>query len=734
MNRCFIATLFISTLVLGVVNAQNTLEGKITSQQDQEGIPAATIYISELEKGTAADFDGSYSLTGIPNGNYHVVFSALGFRTVSEQIRFSGDTTIRLNVEMVESALEIQEIIISTPFHRLQNENVMKVERLSTAQLMKAGAPTLAEGLRSVPGMNIISTGTGVGKPVIRGLSSNRVLTYAQGVRLENLQYGDEHGLGINEAGIESVEVIKGPASLLYGSDALGGVLYLNPEKFASPGEYHLDVETSYFSSSRGSSTTAGYRVSGDKLRFLARGSYSTFGDYKMGDMNWATNSRFNEKDLKTGMNYSSNKVRSTLRYNFNQSLLGMPEELEEGKGGRKPEIPFQKVNNHILSLDNTVFWENSSLDVKAGYQDNERREFEENQDVADLRMHLRTADYDLKYHLPEMGAFETIVGVQGMFQTHKNKGPEILIPDATTIDVGALVTTHYHLDRVDLQGGIRYDQRRIDSKSARSESDPGYISALERSFTSVTAALGGKFDFFDAMTTRLNLATGFRAPNLAEMTSHGIHEGTHRYEIGNPELTREQNLQADLSFEYENEHVELFVNGFYNAVSDYIFLAPSGQYIDQYEVYDFLQENARLYGGEIGYHIHPHPLDWLHLEGSFETVTGKLKAGGYLPLIPANAIRNTLRLQWDHGSLFLTLENTFDQEQVSEFETRTGGYSLLNAGVSRIITTGDSEWELSLSGSNLTNKNYFSHLSRLKPLQFLDMGRSFNITAKWKI
>src|SRR5699024_3017967 len=164
MNRSFIAILFSLFFISSAVQAQNILQGTITSRQGQEGIPAATVYISELEKGTAADFDGHYILSGIPNGSYHVVFSALGFRTVSEQIRFSGDSVIHMDIEMVESALEIQEIIVSTPFHRLQNENVMMVERLSTADLMRGGAPTMAEGLRSVAVLDLISNGSGIGK------------------------------------------------------------------------------------------------------------------------------------------------------------------------------------------------------------------------------------------------------------------------------------------------------------------------------------------------------------------------------------------------------------------------------------------------------------------------------------------------------------------------------------------------------------------------------------------
>lgn len=721
--------------IFTVANAQNILTGHITSHNN-EAIPA-TIYLPQLEKGTVADFDGNYSIGNIPNGRYTVVYSYLGFATISKRINFSNNREITENIQLTESAVEMEEVIISTLFHKLQSENVMKVERVSTDALSSSGAVTLADGIKNIAGVEIISTGIGIGKPVIRGLSSNRVLTYTQGVRLENQQFGDEHGLGINEAGIESVEVIKGPASLLYGSDALGGVLYLNPERFASSGETHADLNSSYFSNTEGISTNMGVKTSGQKLKFLARGSYSSFSDYRSGAEYYVTNSRFNEKDFKTGLQYLGTKFKSTLRYNYNRSNIGIADEIGEQTRSRKLELPFQEIDNHIISLDNTIFFKNSSLDIKGGYLFNDRREFEENPDIADLRLKLKTFNYDVKYHLPEMGKFETIVGLQGMLQNNKNEGEEVLIPDANTADIGILATSHFHLEKVDLQAGLRFDNRTINSDAAREVSDEDYIPALHKSFTSFTAALGGKFDFSEALSSRLHFASGFRAPNLAELTSHGVHEGTNRYERGNNELTNENNFQTDLSFEYRREHVEIFANGFYNRVKDYIFLSPTDLNLEGRRVYDYLQEDAKLYGGEIGFHLHPHPLDWLHFESSFETVIGKLDSGQNLPLIPANSLRNTLRIEFHDGkvrkssTVFLTLANTFDQARPGEFETRTGGYSLLSAGLESSFTIQDIFFKLGINGTNLTNKQYTAHLSRLKPEGILDVGRSVNVSLK---
>lgn len=732
---CLLAVLFLYT----ATSAQNSLIGTITSKNQNKPI-SATVYIPQLEKGTVADFDGNYQLSHLPDGNYNVIFSSMGYATVSKKIAFTNNESIVENIEMEESAVEMEEVIVSTPFHKLQSENVMKVERISTKDLNSSGAVTLADGIKNIAGVDIISTGTGIGKPVIRGLSSNRVLTYTQGVRLENQQFGDEHGLGVNDSGIESVEVIKGPASLLYGSDALGGVLYLNPERFAISNETHGDISSTYFSNTLGTSTNIGFKTSGKKLKFLARGSHSSFSDYDTGAEYRVTNSRFNEKDLKTGIQYLGSKFKSTIRYNYNRSNIGIPEEIEEQTRSKDLELPFQEIDNHILSFDNTIFFNKSSLNIKMGYLFNDRREFEDDTDNAELHMNLSTFNYDLKYNLPEMGKFETIIGLQGMFQNNKNKGEEILIPDANTRDIGLLATSHYHLEKVDFQAGIRFDSRKIESEASRNPLDEDYIPEINKTFTSFTAALGAKIDLVDNLSTRVNLASGFRAPNLAELTSNGIHEGTNRYERGNQDLASEQNFQVDISLEYRNKHIEFFANGFYNAVNDYIFISPTNEIIDETQVYDYLQDNAKLYGGEFGFHLHPHPLDWLHFESSYETVTGKLSNDNYLPLIPANSLRNTFRIELKDGqirkasSTFVTLENKFDQKNISDFETRTGGYSLLSAGIESSFKLQKNMFTIGLNGTNLTDKKYTSHLSRFKPEGILNIGRSINVNLKVEI
>ena len=726
-----------------MLQAQNLISGTVTNKINQP-IKGVSVYASELHKGTTTDENGKFTFNNLPNGKLKLTFTFIGFGTQNKTIS-SLQKENTLDVILEETIFEMDEVIVSTAFNKIQSQNVMKVEHESIKEMQRKGTATLIEGLATIPGVSQVSTGTSIGKPVIRGLSGNRVLVYSQGVRIENQQFGDEHGLGLNDSGIESVEVIKGPASLLYGSDALGGVLYFNPEKFADINTFKANFSQKLFSNTLGSNSSLGLKTSTDNWKFLARGSYNTHSDYKIAspvrsstsgvDGERVSNTRYNETDFKTGIGFNNAKFSSVLRYNYNELDLGIPEDGPEASGAeqttsKKTGFPKQGVFNHLLSLNNVFFFQKSKLDVDLGYVANDRSEFEDS-DVAILHMKLKTFNYDAKYHLPTIGKVETIFGIQGMHQTNTNSGEEYLIPDATTNDFGFFGTANYEWKTNVLQAGLRFDNRKITTQAYGTPGEEGSFEAIEKSYDSFNASLGYKTNLADDLTLRLNLASGFRAPNLAELTSNGVHEGTNRYEVGNSDLETEQNVQTDLNLEYRTDHFEFFVNGFYNHINNYIYTSPTGMVIDENAVFDYIQNNAKLYGGEIGLHFHPHPLDWLHYETSFETVTGKKQNGDYLPLIPANNWNNTIRTEFkiknwfDDGFATLNVSTTFGQNNVSGFEIESNGYSLVNLGFGGKVKLGKMAFDISLNGNNLFDKRYIAHLSRLKIDGIPNIGRN---------
>ncbi len=715
------------------INAQNKISGKITDK-DNNPIKGVNIFVSELHKSSETNENGAYSINNVPNGTIKITLTLLGFTTQNKSI-FIQNGENKIDVVLEPSLFQMDEVIVATSFHKLQSQNVMKVDHESMKSLQQKGTSTLIEGLETLPGISQISTGTSIGKPVIRGLSGNRVLVYSQGVRLENQQFGEEHGLGLNDAGVESVEIIKGPASLLYGSDALGGVLYFNPEKFAKSNAFEGDFSQKIFSNTLGSNSSLGVKKSSENWKYLVRGSNTVHSDYKITDGNRVTNTRFNETDLKTGIGYSNSILSTVLRYNFNKLDLGIPENgIAEQSSSSTTEYPKQAVTNHLLSLNSTLFFSTSKLDIDFGFISNNRSEFEDS-DVANLKMKLNTLNYNLKYHLPKAGKLESIFGIQGMTQTNVNSGAEYLIPNAKTNDFGLFGTSNYEWNSNVLQAGIRFDNRNINTESYGILGDEGSFEALAKSYNSFNCSLGYKTDLTKEFTLRVNLASGFRAPNLAELTSNGVHEGSNRYEIGNSNLATEQNVQTDLNLEYQNSHFEFFANGFFNKINNYIYLNPSPTTIAGYDVFNYFQTDAMLYGGEFGLHFHPHPLDWLHFESSFETVTGEKQSRGlgsdFLPFIPANNWNNSMRAEFNiknwlkDGYATLNVSNTFDQKKVSGFETYSEGYTLVNLGIGGQINIGKTHFNFNLNGNNLFNKSYIAHLSRLKNDGIPNIGRN---------
>ncbi|WP_313806590.1 TonB-dependent receptor domain-containing protein [Flavobacterium sp.] len=724
----------ITVLLLGLsvfAFGQNKLVGIITDSHNTP-IENAAVSITELHLETQTDVNGNYTLNNLPNGTFKVSVSFFGHENKTVTVTLSEQNTTS-NITLEETSTHMDELIVSTVFNKLQSQNVMKVEHKSMKELQQTGSATLIEGLAKIPGVAQISTGTSIGKPVIRGLSGNRVLVYTQGIRMENQQFGDEHGLGMSDAGVESVEVIKGPASLLYGSDALGGVLYFNPEKFAKPNTFSGNFNQKLFSNTEGSNSSFGIKTSSDNWKFLTRASYSTHADYKIPSGEKITNTRFIEKDYKIGIGYSGITYQTDFRYNYNNLNIGLPEEDIENSGFRTPLYPKQDIDNHMLSWHQKYFFKNSKLEADLGYTYNNRKELEAEDEVA-LHMKLKTASYNLKYYLPKFGNLETIIGVQGLHQTNTNNGEEMLIPDATTNDIGFLATSIYEWKQHTFQAGIRYDNRKITTETHGTFGEEGYFQAIDKSFDSFNTSLGYKTKLRDNLTMRLNLATGFRAPNLAELTSNGVHEGSNRYEIGNADLKNEQNFQTDLNLEYGNAHFEFFVNGFYNHVNNYIFIAPNGSTIDGNDVFDYLQDNAALYGGEVGIHLHPHPLDWLHFVSSFETVTGKKDNGDYLPLIPANKFSNTLRTEFELKNWLqkayasVNVDYVFNQNNSSTFETKSLDYTLVGLGFGGTMAIGKTKFDVNLTANNLLDKTYISHLSRLKSDGIPNIGRNISL------
>ncbi len=722
-NIFILLYLFIST----TAGAQYSLTGKIIDAKTQEGLPGVNVIIENTHLGTVTDFNGYFKLENIPQKHIQLIFTYEGYQTEKRTLNFDQKTK-NLVVPLKETAFELDEVIVSTGVNKLQKDNVMKVSHRSLQAMERNGIQSLMQGVSQIPGVKSLNTGTGIEKPVIRGLTGNRVLVFNQGVKMENYQFGEAHGMGIDPAGISGVEVIKGPASLLYGSDALGGVLYLIPEKYAPKNQTKADLKAQYFSNTQGFHTSIGAKSSLDQWRFLARASYGINGEYQIPDGKRVFNSANNSQDLKLGIGQKHKNRQTNLRYNFNLAQNGIPLYTVHKNIAYQPEAKYQDIKTHNVSLKNNFDFETARLQTNLGYSNVRRALIHQQKSLIDMQ--LQTISLDAKYYFPDFKDLEVIAGTQADYQQNNNFGLHHLLPDAQILNVGIFSTAYYQIKQHVFQGGIRFDYRHIQTQ----ETNDGRP-ALNKSLHSLTGAFGYKTSWMKNMNLRFNIASGFRAPNLAELTSNGEHEN--RIEIGNPDLKNEQNIQADINWDYQSTHIEFFINGFYNQIYNYIYLAPTMQALNMLPVYQYQQHDAYLYGGEAGLHFHPHPWDWLHYKSSFETVIGKKQNGEYLPLIPADTWKNELRFTNKHKHKSLQryywswqLNKTFASRN-NPGEDAYPGYSLLNTALGAEFKFGKSGLNLSVAVHNLMNTTYISNLSVLRERNIPNQGRNIIFSLK---
>ncbi|HKH63481.1 MAG TPA: TonB-dependent receptor, partial [Flavitalea sp.] len=428
------------------------------------------------------------------------------------------------------------------------------------------------------------------------------------------------------------------------------------------------------------------------------------------------------------------------------------------------PQIPKQQIKHFKVASNNTLNIGNARLSLNAGYQRNQRTEFG-NADYPsekELYFHLNTLTFSAIYHAPEKNSWKTSYGINGMGQENQNRGEEVLIPEYSLFDIGAFIYLQKSWEKITMSGGIRYDHRAVDSKSFMEGSDLKFA-AFQKSFSNVSGSVGVTIQASSMVTIKLNAARGFRAPNLSELASNGAHEGANRYEYGDNNLKSETSFQLDGGLEFNSEHISLETNFFHNDINNFIFyrklLAANGtdSMINvngtMTPAFQFNQQTVKMAGLEIKFDIHPHPLDWLHIENSFSFVKGLFKTSidgtQNIPSIPAARLISEIRADLFREGNFIRnlslkaeIDNTFSQNDAFTgygTETSTAGYTLFNAGVSMDITSKKNKAIASiyLNASNIGDIAYQNHLSRLKyaPENIVtgrrgvyNMGRNYSI------
>lgn len=772
--------IFFSLSGIAKMPANNSLSGIV---KDTKGAPlqGVVIEIPDLKVGTVTDSNGYYILDNLPKGKFIVIASQISFSKTTITINISG--TAHQDFVLNESAVESKEVVITGQSKATEiNRSPIPIVAINSKFLQENISTNIIDALAEVPGVAAVTTGPNISKPFIRGLGYNRVLTLYDGMRQEGQQWGDEHGIEVDEYGIDRVELVKGPASLIYGSDALAGVVNLIPTPPAPDGKIIGNFTTEYQSNNNligGSGMMSG---NNNGFYWAGRISHKQAMDYQdpVDGRVYATN--YDETDASASFGLNQKWGFSHLDLAAFNDLQAIPDGIRDSATRQftkqiteadlrqivtKSElntyaIPalHQHIQHYRAMSSNNFNILNGLLAVNIGFERSIRQEFShpEYTTTPGLDLQLNTYTYDVKYFFHSIAGWEISTGVNGMYQTNDvTKGTDFVIPSYQQFDFGPFAVFKKTIGKLDIAGGIRFDSRTFHNDALYADTAialpnvvgsnfPGadnIFSNYSHTFSGMTYSLGLAYIFSREFALKANIARGFRAPNIAEISANGVHPGTNIYQVGNPNLKPEFSLQEDIGLEFSTKHITANVSVFNNSISNYIFnqklLNSKGldsQKVGNNETFMFTSSDARLYGGEISFDIHPHPLDWLHFENTLSVVYALNKGGNgvkindsdrYLPFIPPVHGTSELRANFKHPTKHL--HNTFIKIQVVMYatqdrvyltdntETRTPGYTLVNAGVGGDIVghSGKTIFNISVFGNNLFDVAYQDHLSRLK-------------------
>lgn len=778
MKNIYIILFFLSLFsnqIPAVVGASPkiSLTGQITDKKTGDPLPGVNIYFPDLKTGTTSNSEGIYTIKNLPPVRVLIQLSYVGYRTLIENIDLSA--TLVANFEMEYAATEINEVVITglskSTEQKRTSTSITVIPRLV---LLQGAAENIIDALSSQPGIDQISTGTGISKPVIRGLGYNRVIVINDGTRQEGQQWGDEHGIEIDEYSVDKAEILKGPASLVYGSDALAGVISLISAPAPPEGQIAANLTTNYQSNNGLIGFSA--KIAGNHKGMVWDIQYSRKKShaYRNRYDGYVLNSGFREYSLSLQLGITKSWGYSHLKlsaYNMTPGIIEGERDSITGDFTRQmaltdstegPQIvsdntlksytlitPYQKIHHYKAVLNSNLIMGNSSLKTVFGFQQNQRQEYGNifNPDQCDLCFLLNTLNYDVRYILPEFRKWSISFGANGMYQDSRNKGNEFLVPEYNLFDFGIFTMVRKSFGDVDISGGLRYDSRlengqdlylnaRGEKIKAPEEGSFQRFTAFSSAFTGLSGSIGATWQISKVFFSKFNLSRGFRAPNISELGSYGVHEGTLRFEIGDPDLLAEKSIQVDFALGLSSEHISAELDVFSNSLQNYIFsrklsgVAGHDSLTEGVETFKFVTGNARLQGGEFRIDLHPHPFDWIHFENSISLVRAEQNeqpdSMRYLPMTPSPKLQSTIR--FDVKEINNNINNAYFKIELEHFmkqnqyyaafgtETETPGYSLVNLGLGMDITRRDKRLcSIYISINNLTDVTYQSHLSRLK-------------------
>ncbi len=805
-NVKLLSVLFILICLHQTSSAQNSLTGKIVSEKNNIILAGASVYIPDLEIGAIAKEDGSYEIKNLPKGTYLVEISFIGYASQYKQMRIAGK--VNMDAYLGQSGNETPEVVVTGVSSATeQKHNPAPVTIVSKNDLLEMSSNNIIDALSIAPGVSQITMGPDISKPIIRGLGYNRVVVVNDGIRQEGQQFGDEFGIEIDPYTVQKVEIMRGPASLSYGSDAMAGVINMLDAPKLPEGQIRGNILATYQTNNGLYGGSANIAANKKGITWDLRYTYLNSHAYKDKYDGYVFNSGYGENNFKGSIGVNKSWAYSRLIVSsfdlklgiveggrdsatglFNRHVMAQDGEDstvivsdEELKSYDHNLIIHQHVRHYKAVLDNSFALGEGRLGIRLGFQQNHRQEANDATlgNVYNIYFHLNTFNYDVRYTLPEKNNFQISIGANGMQQTSRNLGTVFLVPEYQLFDAGLFAIAKKSFHKLSMSGGLRFDSRTlhgddlfIDSSGVKLTS-PNFNSvhrftAYHSSFTGFSGSFGITYDFTKAFYGKVNISRGFRAPNIAESGSDGIHDGTPFYEIGDPSLKPETSWQLDATIGVNSNDISAELNVFNNNIDNYIFPVKLGSVFGGDSIrndvaagmegpaFRYISGDAVLSGGEISVNIHPQHAEWFRFTNSFSLLSAIQKNQGdstkYLPYTPPYKLVSGIELYAKNSGKYFSniylradVFHYFKQNKIYyKFgnETIIPAYTLLNIGAGTDVNFGNSKAiSFYIYANNILNTTYQSNMSRLKytdennvtgRVGVYEMGR--NITFKLMI
>lgn len=729
---------------------------------------------------------GAFTINNVVEGTYSLTISHIGCesKTISVDI---GPNMDELKVFLNESATVLEEVEVNGKTKKREAmETPVVTQTISKEFLSNNRENSLMQTLSKIPGVSTISIGSGQSKPVIRGLGFNRVAVVQNGIKHEAQQWGNDHGLEIDQYGIDNIQIIKGPASLVYGSDAIAGVVDIQPNVVPFPNSFSGELNVLGESNIDLLGISAGVQARKENWFYRARLTYRDYGDYKVptDQINYENyifdlhennlrNTAGREANASFNVGYISDNIRSeTFFSNVNakngffanaHGLEVRTSSIDYDRSNRDVDLPYHKVNHFKITNNTSIHTGNHTFHLDMGYQNNHREEHSEPvphgympkpSDSRERAFNKNTYTLNVKDAFEADDLHDIVAGLNVEYQDNGIGGWGFLIPEFNRFSIGGFVYDQLEIHpNLHFLAGIRYDYGHMDTKSyydwypSTVNNDDGSTSYvyLQRAqdktldFGNISASAGLSY-IVGKTTYKVNAGKSFRMPLANELASDGVNYHMYRYERGNLQLDPEESYQLDIDIDHTTKLFSVGVSPFVNFFENYIYLNPTSNYYETLQIYEYTQAKVFRVGGEI--RASANVFKNLKLDASGEYVFSKQTSGPKkdftLPFSPPLSGLFSANYQFKDFLLFNKPQLIADyritaaQNEIVPPEKITAGYQLINMSFLTVMSLfpNNSPVQMRIKLNNVLNTKYFDHTSFYRLIEVPEPGRNISISV----